>query len=391
MNSMDAVTESVFYLIIHKKYKLALSAIDRQLSSMTTLSSERMKWLTYKVYCCIKLQQYANAAAELDALPLLPTVSMENTNSFITYEELLSCRLGIKCSIYDYLLQLMAAVLPLCIAHIGNKNLLKAPCPFPSFQNVNYLNRLYSLLFFVRLCKNTCLEQKKNRLGDVELDQFIETWNLRHSLTIQCLVCCLIQLDLYEEAISRVNHEILEGNPESVIGFVLTGRIRLGQGFLTAAEYYFGVAECLEQCAKSKLFIGGANSIVSLAEFDVTAAVQQCYLALDLQNIIESSFPFAANDIVRHILHNFDERQACTALNNLAVTLVYDGRVKDSTRLLEEFYFSTEKPLVTFSGVRTLLTLYEFLPNPQTKIYQLKNHIQSFSPDDKDIESLVIF
>jgi hypothetical protein len=49
------------------------------------------------------------------------------------------------------------------------------------------------------------------------------------------------------------------------------------------------------------------------------------------------------------------------------------------------------QPLITFSGVRTLLTLYEFLPSPQAKIYRLKNHIQSFSPDDRDIQSLVLF
>jgi hypothetical protein len=67
----------------------------------------------------------------------------------------------------------MAAILPLCIAQIGNKNLSKTPRPFPSFKNVHYLNRLYSLLNFVHLCKKTCLEEKKRRLGDVELDTFI--------------------------------------------------------------------------------------------------------------------------------------------------------------------------------------------------------------------------
>lgn len=123
----------------------------------------------------------------------------------------------------------MAALFPVCLMNVGFQDASIALAPFPAFNKVRYLDRLYFFVSWARQCKKLSAACKDCRPKDersfllyrtyaalnvgVSVERvcyfvayywcmggscFEGTWETRHLLAVRCLTNCLIQLEMYE-------------------------------------------------------------------------------------------------------------------------------------------------------------------------------------------------
>lgn len=378
-----------------RHYGAALQIIYKQLTGLTVVSPARSQWTALEVYCHMKLKHYAAAASQLDLLPPLPTKRTHPMGDDCASSEptSLASTHGLRCSYYDFLLQLMASIFPLCTMNIGAQDATAPPIPFPAYTKVHYLDRLYALVYWTRQCKMMSSTLKKKEPNDDNVYKLYRTWEIRHLVAVRCLANCLVQLEMYEAAISFVHQEILQEQPESVAGLLIVGRVYLAQGAIASAEYHFGIAECLCDSSTSRLLTGVTNAMVQLAQNEKESAVKELRDVLELepkytdQGSRSTEIP---SQLTKAQTQSSVDRDLgwSIAVNNLAVSLLYSGQVKESIALIEHLLLEPDKPNLFFAGLRNLLTLYEFSPQPSRKIMCLKSRVQVLGADEDELLTL---